>query len=81
MTIGEIVRLARRAKGMNQQTLGVNVGTTFATIQRIESNKDVNLRLLRRVLEYLNLELIVRFKQETKEKGNENDFIEKTIAE
>lgn len=81
MTIGEMVRLARRAKGMNQQTLGVNVGTTFATIQRIESNKDVNLRLLRRVLEYLKLELIVRFKQETKEKGNENDFIEKTNAE
>lgn len=81
MSIGEMVRLARRARGLSMEVCAVNAKTTYATMQRIESDKDVNLRLLRQVLDYLDLELIVQFKQETKENENENDFIETIDAE
>ncbi len=74
MTIGETIRMARLAKGMSLQKLATITDISIATMSKIEKDKDVSLRVLKRVCNELGLEIFVKFK-ETNE-NEKSDFIE-----
>ena len=60
--IGETIREARRNRGITQEALGRALGMSRTTIGQIENGtvREVGVRKLIRVLEYLGLELRTR---------------------
>jgi transcriptional regulator with XRE-family HTH domain len=63
MTVGELIRNWRNARGLTQQKLGERSGIHVIRISQIEGDKtNPTLTTLRRVAEALGAEVIVSFK-------------------
>lgn len=63
MTIGESIRIARVAKRMSQQNLSDATGVSMPVICRIERGADASMRILKKLCEQLDLEIVAKFKE------------------
>lgn len=62
MTIGETVKMARRGKKMSQKELCDACKVSLPTIIKIEKCGDCQIRVLNKICEVLDLELVLNFK-------------------
>jgi transcriptional regulator with XRE-family HTH domain len=60
--IGQAIRITRKARGHTLQTVATALGMGIATLSRLERGDldDIGARRLLRVVEYLDLQLVVR---------------------
>lgn len=63
MDIGKTIRMARVAKKITQRQLVEKTGISLPTIVNIEHGKDASIRVLKKLCEALDLEIIINFKE------------------
>lgn len=62
MTIGEKIKSKRHSKNMTQTEIAFHAGVSLPTIVRAEKDRDIAIRVLKKICDCLDLVLVVEDK-------------------
>lgn len=62
MTIGEKIKSKRHSKNMTQTEIASHAGVSLPTIVRAEKDRDIAIRVLKKICDCLDLVLVVEDK-------------------